>query len=169
MGAPLDTVPNGSDLLIDTNVFVYGLSGSSPQCKECLRRCSIEQVTGITLYEVVHEATHTFMLAEGRSRGLFARQGASYLSAHPEQVKLLTDYWVNTQRLLALNLVVLPMEEKIVIGAQQERFAAGLMTNDSIIVAAMREYGILNIATADAGFDTVGGISVFSPTDLPVV
>lgn len=168
MGAPSDTVPNGSDLLIDTNVFVYGLSGSSPQCKECLRRCSIEQVTGITLYEVIHEATHKFMLAEGRSKNLFVRQGASYLSAHPEQVKRLTDYWVNTQRLLALNLVFLPMEEKIVIEAQKERFAAGLMTNEAIIIAAMHEYGISNIATADAAFNAVAGISVFSPTDLQV-
>jgi predicted nucleic acid-binding protein len=50
---------------------------------------------------------------------------------------------------------------------KQNGLTAGLLTNDSIIVAAMREYGITNIATHDALFDTVAGITVFSPTDLP--
>jgi len=43
----------------------------------------------------------------------------------------------------------------------------GLLTNDSILVAAMREYGIFQIATNDRVFDTVAGITVFSPTDVP--
>jgi predicted nucleic acid-binding protein len=81
-------------------------------------------------------------------------------------VKVLSSYWANTQRLLALNIVFLPMEEDIVVRAQPERASAGLLTNDSIIVAAMREYGILQIATNDRQFDNVLGLSVFSPTDI---
>jgi hypothetical protein len=75
---------------------------------------------GITLYEVVHESTHTFMLGEARQKGLFVNQvdkGAKYLSKHPDEVKLLTDYWVNTLRLLSLNIILLPMEQRIVEGA----------------------------------------------------
>ena len=93
-------------------------------------------------------------------------QGAKYLAKHPEQVKLLSDYWTNTKRLLALNILFLEMEEDIVVGAQTERANAGLLTNDSIIVAAMREYGITRIATNDKLFETVVGISVFAPTDI---
>jgi predicted nucleic acid-binding protein len=78
----------------------------------------------------------------------------------------LTDYWVNTQKILALNLIFLPGEEKIVVGAQRARVEAGLLTNDSIIVAAMREYGISKIATNDGMFSAVNGLSVFGPTDL---
>ena len=152
--AALDTVPDGSNVLIDANVFVYGLSNVSLQCRNFLARCSHEQVYGITLFEVVHEATHEFMRAEAKAKGLFTAQekGSRYFSRHPEDVKRLTDYWTNTQRILALNLVFLPSEEKIVIGAQRARVEAGLLTNDSVIVAAMREYGISNIATNDGGF-----------------
>jgi len=131
-----------------------------------LERCSTEEVFGITLYEVVHEATHHFMTGEARAKGLSSVKVAKYLANHPEQVKQLTDYWANTQRLLALNIVFLPMEQDIVVEAQTERANGGLLTNDSIIVAAMREYGISRIATNDKQFDTVTGISVFSPTDL---
>lgn len=168
MAANLSAIPNGSNLLIDANIFIYGLTGASPQCKSLLTRCSNEDIYGITLFEVVHEATHEFMRAEAKAKGLFtaAEKGVRYLMNHPEEVKLLTAYWANTQRLLALNLVFLPMEDKIVNGAQAERVNAGLLTNDSIIVAAMREYGILQLATNDGHFDNVLGISVFSPTDI---
>ena len=168
MADTLTAIPNGSDLLIDTNVFVYGLTSKSAQCKTLLERCSKEEVTGITLYEVIHEATHDFMRGEARAKGLFtaAAKGAKYLAANPGQVKLLVDYWTNVKRLLALNLVFLPMEQDIVVGAQTERVNTGLLTNDSIIVAAMREYGVTRIATNDSQFDTVPGISVFSPTDV---
>ncbi len=171
MANALAAIPAGSDLLIDANVFVYGLTAKSAQCKALLDRCSKEEVTGITLFEVLHEATHKFMLAEATQKGVFAgkpERGAKYLAKHPEDVKLLADYWTNAQRLLALNLLFLPTDQNVVNKAQGERVAAGLLTNDSIIVAAMREYGISRIATNDALFDTVAGISVFSPTDVVV-
>ena len=120
MPANLDTVPTGSNLLIGANIFVYGLTNASAQCQTLLARCSSEEVYGITLFEVIHEAAHRFMIGEARAKGLFTatEKGAKYLANHPEEVKLLTAYSVNTQRLLALNLVYLPMEEKIVKEAQ---------------------------------------------------
>jgi len=168
MADSFSAIPNGSHLLIDANIFVYGLTATSGQCKTLLERCSREEVAGITLFEIIHEATHKFMTGEALEKGLFAgaEKGARYLDNHPEQVKLLTQYWVNTQRLLALNVVILPTEQDIVMGAQTERVNAGLLTNDSIIVAAMREYGISRMATNDKQFEAVAGITVFAPTDL---
>ncbi|RPJ55418.1 MAG: PIN domain-containing protein [Acidobacteria bacterium] len=169
MAELLDAVPDGSDILLDTNIIVYGLTGISLQCRSLLERCSREHVTGITLFEIVHEATHKFMIAEARQKAILSGQeekGAKYLSKHPEQVKVLTDYWVNTLRLLDLNLLLLPTELATIRRAHTERLNAGLLTNDSIIVAAMREYGVVDIATSDRQFETVAGISVFAPTDL---
>jgi predicted nucleic acid-binding protein len=168
MAATFNAIPTGSNLLLDANVFVYGLTARSAQCRTLLERCSNEEVFGITLFEIVHETTHIFMLGEAKAKGLFnaTEKGAKYLSRHPESVKNLSDYWTNTQRLLGLNILVLPMERDIVVAAQVERVNAGLLTNDSIIVAAMKEYGISRIATNDSQFDAVAGISVYSPTDV---
>jgi predicted nucleic acid-binding protein len=165
----IKTVPGGSNVLIDANIFIYALSATSADCKALLERVSREEITGITLFEVVHEATHRFMIAEATQKGIFAGQpekGAKFLSKNPRVVRTLSDYWVNTQRLMALNLLLLPMERSIVSSAQKERAATGLLTNDSIIVATMRAYGISAIATNDSQFDTVPGITVFSPTDV---
>jgi predicted nucleic acid-binding protein len=122
----------------------------------------------MTLFEVVHEATHVFMRGEAIAKGLFSADGkvVSYLAKNPEQVKLLIEYWENVQRLLALNILILEMEKDIVLGAQSERTSAGLLTNDSLIVAAMREYGVTRIATNDKQFETVAGIFVFAPNDI---
>jgi predicted nucleic acid-binding protein len=166
MAALLDALPDGSDVLIDSNVFIYGLTAKSPQCKTFLERCSREEVTGISLFECVNDVTHQFMKAEAIQKGLCAEKAMRYLSTHPEEVRRLTDYWVNTQRLLALNLLFVPVDQKVVTGAHAERVNAGLLTNDSIIVSTMREYGISRLATNDRQFDTVANISVFSPSDI---
>jgi predicted nucleic acid-binding protein len=171
MSEALDALPNRSDVLIDANVFIYGLTSQSAQCKAFLERCSREEVTGISLFEVLNDATHRFMLAEATAKGVFKvkpEKKVKYLNEHPDQVKLLTDYWINTLRLLSLNVMLLPIDQSIVHVAQGERVNAGLLTNDSVIVAAMREYGINKLATNDRQFETVAGISVFRPTDVVV-
>ena len=90
-----------------------------------------------------------------------------FLQDRPDEVKKLTEYWANTRRLLALNLLFIPLELDIVEHAHPERVAAGLLTNDSMIIAAMRLYGISHLATADNGFAAVANINVYTPTDLP--
>src|SRR5260370_13177778 len=98
MVATLSAIPTGSNLLIDTNVFVYGLTAKSPQCKTLLERCSNEEVFGITLFEVVHEATHVFMLGEAHAKGLFTpmEKESEYLSRHPAAVNTPSDYCPTT-------------------------------------------------------------------------
>ena len=72
MASALSSIPAGTNILIDANIFVYGLIAKSAQCTVFLHRCSIEEVFGITLFEVVHEATHVFMVAEGRANPLYS-------------------------------------------------------------------------------------------------
>jgi predicted nucleic acid-binding protein len=164
---PLPQIPNRSDVFIDANIFVYGLSGQSTQCKQFLERCSREEVTGICLYEIVNEATHRFMLAEAKSRGLISRESASNLRKRFGDIPALTDYWGYTERILNLNLLFIGTDESILRSAHSERQIAGLLTNDSMIVSCMRHYGILSLATNDGDFERVSNISVFRPADLP--
>ena len=51
-------------------------------------------------------------------------------------------------------------------GAQTMRSRHGLLTNDSLIVAAMDEYGIDSLASRDDDFDHVSGLTVYKPTDI---
>ena len=163
----LPDLPGQSFIFIDANVFIYGFSGQSNQCQLFLGRCLREEVTGITLFETVNEVTHRLMVAEALSRRLITRDAAKRLREDPGLVQRLTDYWTDIERLLSLNLLFVPVNEPILRGGQAERQASGLLTNDSLIVSCMREYGVFNLATNDADFERVAGITVFKPNDLP--
>jgi len=60
-----------------------------------------------------------------------------------------------------------PVNESTLRGAYAERRAAALLTNDSMIVSGMREYGVPFLASNDSDFERVLGITVFKPADLP--
>jgi predicted nucleic acid-binding protein len=106
----LRDVPGGSDLFIDANILVYGLAGQSNECKDLLLRCSREEVFGVCLYETVNEATHRFMLAEAMAKRLIPSEMARELRSRPGVVRALSDYWQNTERVLALNLLFLALD-----------------------------------------------------------
>jgi predicted nucleic acid-binding protein len=132
-----------------------------------LEKCSREEITGVSLFEVVNEATHRFMIAEAVSKGIISPPGnAAALRRKPSSVSLLIDYWHNTNTILSLNLLIFSTDEQIVRNAQRERQGAGIMTNDSMILSWMREYEIRHIATADEDFERASGITVFRPDDI---
>lgn len=164
---PLPDLPDQSFVMIDANVFIYAISGQSGECRQLFERCLREELTGIALFETVNEVTHRLMIAEALSKGIIAVGGAKALRNKVQQIPTLADYWIDTQRILALNLLFTPVNETIIRNAQTVRQEAGLLTNDSMIVAGMREYGLSFLASNDADFDRVDDITVFKPTDLP--
>ena len=163
----LADLPAHSFVFVDSNILIYGLSGASGQCQDLLERCQREEVTGITLYETINEVTHRLMVAEAISKGVIASGGARALRKNFRLIPSLEDYWKDAVRLLNLNLLFIPASESIIRSAQAERQAAGLLTNDSMIVSCMREYGISFLATNDSDFERVAGITLFKPEDLP--
>jgi predicted nucleic acid-binding protein len=163
----LSALPDNSVVYIDANVFIYGLGNQSRQCRRLLERCLREEVLGITLFETLNEVTHRLMVAEAVAKGLIAGAGVKSLRRNPTVIPRLTDYWRNTERLLALNLVLMPANETILRGAQAQRQAAALLTNDSLIVSCMREYGLTYLASNDADFERVAALTIFKPSDLP--
>ena len=164
---PLPTVPIGSHVFIDANIFIYGMNGHSPQCRRFLERCASEELIGISLFEIVNEATHQFMMAEARSKGMIPAKGlARDLNQNYQVIPMLSDYWTETERILELNLLLFPTHDELVRNAHPERNRACLLTNDSMILSCMRELEIDCLATNDGGFNRAPGITVFSPNDL---
>jgi predicted nucleic acid-binding protein len=63
-------------------------------------------------------------------------------------------------------LIILPLTLDIGQASAEVREREGLLTNDSLVVACMREQGLTHLATANGDFDRVGGIATYKPTDL---
>jgi|SRR5579859_3424134 len=165
--ADLRTIPNGADVFIDSNIFVYALNGQSAQCRALLQKISNEEITGVTSYHVVGEVTHKLMLAECIAIGAPGTDKARrHLEEHPDIVKSLTHYWAGTKNVLEMNLLFLSVDEGIIRSAQPIRQHFGLLNNDSLIASCMNYLGLSFIASNDDDFDAVSGFSVFKPTDI---
>ena len=162
----MEKVPDGTHLFLDANIFVYAFLGHSSQCRELLSRCATEEVFGITMVDVINEVTHRMMLAEALASGIITRESARDLRTKWREIMKLTEYWGHTAGIFGLNILVLASDEARLHRAQTMRSRHGLLTNDSLIVAAMDEYGINSLASRDEDFDHVSGLTVYKPTDI---
>ncbi|MBI2179304.1 MAG: PIN domain-containing protein [Deltaproteobacteria bacterium] len=162
----IENLPAGTRLFLDANIFVYAFLGHSNQCRELLGRCATEQVLGITTLDVVNEVTHRMMLAEALGRGVIKRDSVRDLRGKWREVAKLTEYWAQTSAIFGLNILVLTTDEARLHRAQNIRARHGLLTIDSLIVAAMEEFGIHSLATRDNDFDHVSELTVYKPTDI---
>lgn len=163
---PLSALPSGRDVFIDANVFVYGLSRQSSQCVDLLRRCAGEDVIGITSFEVLGEATHWLMIIEAVATKQIPKHDWRLLKKSPPIVRQLRDYWSQVKTILNLNFLVLDLEESIFQHGQSIREMHGLLTNDSLIIATMEEYGLEFLVSNDNDFVSIPTVTVFKPTDL---
>jgi predicted nucleic acid-binding protein len=162
----IENLPAGTRLFLDANIFVYAFLGHSDECKGLLGRCATEQVLGITTLDVVNEVTHRMMLAEGVGKGVIKRERVRDLRGKWREVAKLTEYWTQTSAIFGLNILVLTTDEARLHVAQTIRVRHGLLTNDSLIVAAMEEFGIDSLATRDNDFDHISELIVYKPSDI---
>lgn len=162
----LGSIPAGTDLFIDANIFVYAFTQSSRQCITLLERCAREEIFGITSLDVVNDVTHRLMLAEALAKGIINKQNAQKLKERRAAIRSLTDYWSYTSRVLVLNILLLESEESYLPKAHALRTQLGLMTKDSVLLATLNDYSITNLATRDEDFLAASHIAVYAPTDL---
>lgn len=162
----IENLPAGTHVFIDANIFIYAFLGHSNQCRDLLGRCATEQVLGITTLEVVNEVTHRMMLAEALGTGVIKRDSVRDLQGKWREIAKLTEYWAQTSAIFGLNILVLPSDEGRLHRAQTIRARHGLLTNDSLIVAAMEELGIHSLAPRDNDFDHISDLTVYTPIDI---
>ncbi len=164
----LRELPDGSTILVDTNVLLYARNSRSSQCRELLVRCEHGVVTGVITLTIVAEFNHRCMIQEARAKGLAVSNPARALSERPELVRRLSVYSESVRDLLDCALVVAeptPQDFHVALELQRQH---GLLTNDSLNLAIARRHGIKDIATADNGFDRVPRLNVYKPEDIPL-
>ncbi len=163
----LAEVPSGMRLGLDANIFIYAFGRQSVQCGHLLERCQEGDVRAVTTIEVVNEVCHRLMLLEAFENGLITPIAAPALRARAAAIKNLTRYWMLASRIFDLNMIVVRLDEARARRAQLLRSAHGLLTNDSLIAAALEQERIQNFATSDRDFERIGSLTVYAPTDLP--
>ena len=157
----------GDSVFIDANIFIYHSGGRSVECKTLLERCARRELLGYTSTPVLAEVLHRLMVAEAVQKRLVpVKTAVKKLRGNPDLVRQLSQYHEDVSKIRQMNLVILSFTLEILSASEEVRKNDGLLTNDSLVVACMRERGLTKLATANSDFDRVSGIKVYKPTDL---
>jgi len=163
---PLPAIPSGTPILIDANIFIYTASAQSAECETLLERCAKEEVIGVTTFEVLSEVCHRRMVAEAFEDGLITRESASALRRKRDALARLRRYQAFIDEILTISVLPLELDEARFKRSSVLRSRYGLLTNDSLILAAADLYGIEALATLDEDFDAVPWLTIYKPDDL---
>jgi predicted nucleic acid-binding protein len=155
-------------VFLDANIFIYHFAGQSLECKVLLQRCARRELNGYTSSSVLAEVLHRRMVAEAIAEGLVTPKTAvRRLGEAPEMVRQLTQYHEDVSKIPQMHIRILPLTLGIVQSSADVRRDQGLLTNDSFVIAFMRDQELTQLATANGDFDRVPGIQIFKPADLP--
>jgi predicted nucleic acid-binding protein len=165
----LDDIQSGSLCVVDTNVLLYAEQGLSQQCKRLLRRCGTGDMILRLPQTVWHEVCHKLMLAEALMGGkINGPNPAAKLSRRPDVVQGLGLYREKVMALVELGLGFEPCTREDFLDRgfiYQKKY--GLLTNDSLILAAAVRLEADVLVTADSAFKSVQELQVAMPSDLP--
>jgi predicted nucleic acid-binding protein len=162
----LRRVPDGTAIFIDANIFVLaGATGALAEaCRGLLTRVRQQQLQGFTATFVVAEVTHRVMVNEARERlNLSARETVEQLQQQPDLVRSLTRHLTVASDIGKAGVDILPLTVKDLHASKTYRRDYGLLTNDSLILAVMRNNKLRHLASHDSGFTSVPGLQLWMP------
>lgn len=163
----LESLPSGSLVFIDANIFIYYFTGTSPSCHQLLVRCSSGDLHGVTSLPVLLEVAHRLMVFEAQQKRLVRGANPGQKLAHsPAVVRKLHLYGEWTLAIPGMGIEVEEVSFADLIVSMEMRQKTGLLTLDSLILAVISRLKIPNLASADQAFLEAEGIKLFSPGDI---
>ncbi|HEY7155349.1 MAG TPA: type II toxin-antitoxin system VapC family toxin [Gemmataceae bacterium] len=162
------SIPAGTAIFLDANVFVYAAMPHptyGAACKGMLDRIEQQQdIQGFTSAAVLADVAHRLMTIEASDRFGWPAQGiANRLRRHPSEVQQLTRPRQAVDEIMAARITVLPVTVQEVSRAVDLARQFGLLIGDALIVALMQRHGLTHLASNDADFDRVPGITRYAP------
>jgi predicted nucleic acid-binding protein len=161
-------IPAGSAVFVDANIFLFALTKHpvhGAACEAFLDRADNQEITAVTSTNVLGEVLHRIMTIEACDRFGWPVQGiANRLRRHPTEVQQLIRPRQGLDEICAGRVTVVAINLALVSLATDMARQTGLLYGDALIVANMRDQGISHLASLDADFDRVPGISRYSPT-----
>jgi predicted nucleic acid-binding protein len=160
-------IPACASIFVDGNVFIFYFSQHpllGPPCKQLLERVENQEIDGFTSAHVLGDVAHRLMTLEAQM--LFSWPAAGIvrrLRRHPTEVQQLRQYRQAIDEIPIFGIHILPITGGLISLAADVTRQTGLLAGDALIVAAMRDNGVTNLASLDADFDRVPALTRFVP------
>jgi predicted nucleic acid-binding protein len=161
------SVPRGCRLFLDANTLVYYFTADPRHGAACLQlidRIARQEIHGFTSAHVVSDVAHRIMTLEAMHVfGLPAKGIAAHLRQHPATVQQLTRFRQAVDLVAPLGIQVVAVDLALVSAAAARSQQYGLLTGEALIVAVMEQYRLTDLASNDADFDRVPGLTRHAP------
>ena len=160
-------IPPGASVFVDANTLVYHFLPEprlGAPCADLLDRVWRQELAGFTSAHVLSEMAHRIMTLEAIAQFGWPTAGiARRLRSHPAEVRQLVRFRDAIERVARFGVRVLPITAALVSAAAAISQQHGLLSGDALVVAVMREHGLAYIASHDADFDHVPGLTRYAP------
>lgn len=162
-----DALRDEDRVFIDANIFIYNFGGHSPECKDVLLRCAKGELLGITSTFILAEVLHRLMIAEAIEKGFITEKNPVHkLRDHPDIIKKLSTYIHDVEQICNMNIEIVPLTHNCIKKSAEIRQSEGILTNDSLVVATMKEKGVSILLTNDNDFDHIEWLQIYKPSDI---
>jgi predicted nucleic acid-binding protein len=160
-------IPSGAAVFVDANTFVYHFTNDpryGAACTQLLKRIELRQLIGVTSAHVLGDVAQRLMTLEAISVLGWPLAGiAARLRKHHVEIPRLSVYRQAIARIPLLGVQVLPLTFDLVEAGTMLSEQYQLLTGDALVVAVMQANGLTNIASNDADFDRVPGLTRDAP------
>ena len=154
-------------VFIDANILIYYFTPDpalGPACQQLIRSITQQDFSAYTSTHVLSDVAHRLMTLEAIARFGWPQAGiARRLREHPDEVQQLQRYRQAFDEVPRLGIEVLSVSPHLLAVAGAISQQTGLLTDDALIVAIMQDEAITHIASHDADFDRVPGITRYAP------
>lgn len=157
----------GTTVFVDANILIFALTGHPAYGAACdlfLDRVENQELTAVTSTYVLGEVVHRVMVIEASDRFGWPAQGmANRLRRHPAEVQQLVRPRQALDEVAASGVTALAVSPAHVGTAADISRQSGLLYGAALIIALMRDQGLTQLASLDADFDRVAGITRYTP------
>jgi predicted nucleic acid-binding protein len=159
-------------IFVDANIFAYFAVGDSSlqaPCTQFLSRVEGKQIQAVTSTAVLNEAFYAILITT-TAAGLNSTK-TTYLRKQLGKDKTLSQacyqacqvFSQYVDHLVSCDMVVVAASYELQVAALHAGPAYQLLPTDALHVVTRERYGVAHIATADAHFERVPSLRVWSP------
>jgi predicted nucleic acid-binding protein len=156
----------GDSVFLDANPLVYHFAADpvlGPPCSQLLARIGNQEIQAFTSTHILSEVAHHLMTLEAANQFGWTSKVVNHLKQQPTQIQKLTNFRTSIEAVALLPIQVLTILPDWIAVAAGLSQLFGLLSNDALIVAVMQAHGLTKLASHDADFDRVPGLTRYAP------
>lgn len=158
----------GDAVFVDANVFVYAFGPDpvfGPPSREFLKRIEDGDLLGFISAHVFNDVAYRLLTLEACQTFGWPFAGIGQrLRRHPDAIQKLGRFRQALDAIKLIGIHILPVDADHVTTAADLSRAHGVLSGDALIASVMRARGLDKLASNDADFERLPGITRYSLT-----